>query len=178
MNLGRFARAPYRVGQVFAVRRARTHPPDPEAVAAILPEPLHQIFRAMPPEDQSHGMAVLAALTADGETDAPLLQAALLHDAGKAEAGVGVLHRSARVLLASTWPALWRRLSAHPTGWRRPFWAVAHHPERGAIWVSASGGSPPLADLVRRHEEDAPAEWSGTPLQRWHAALARADARL
>jgi hypothetical protein len=140
--------------------------------------PLHEIFRAMPPEDQSHGIAVLAALTSEGESDAPLLQAALLHDSGKACAGVGVLHRSARVMLSWAWPSLWKWLAGEPTGWRRPFWVVANHPERGAVWVSAAGGGAMLAELVRHHEDEAPAEWSGTPLAEWHAALARADARL
>jgi hypothetical protein len=35
-----------------------------------------------------------------------------------------------------------------------------------------------LTELVRRHEDEIPAEWSGTALGPWHEALARTDARL
>jgi hypothetical protein len=132
----------------------------------------------MPVEDQRHGLAVLTALEAAGETGAPVLQAALLHDAGKAQAGVGVPQRSLRVLLAKSWPAAWRELTRKPTGWRRGFWAVANHPERGAVWIRSRGGPDELVELVRHHEEPAPERWAGTDLARWHAALARADAEL
>ncbi len=144
----------------------------------MLPKNLQPLFAAMPVEDRQHGMQVLAALQADGATDPPVLQAGLLHDLGKAEAGVGVIHRVARVLLARSLPPLWTRLAGTPTGWRRPYWAVANHPERGAVWVASAGGSDDLIELVRHHENPPPAEWSGTARARWHAALTAADAHL
>jgi hypothetical protein len=167
----------YRARQVLAVLRSRSRPVDPAPANAVLPPELARIWAAMPPEDQSHGLSVLEAVKSE-TSDITALQAALLHDAGKAQAGVGIAHRSLRVLLAKRWPGLWLVLAGTPTGWRRPFWAVANHPARGAVWVASAGGSPELAMLVRHHEEDAPAEWAGTDLLRWHACLARADARL
>ena len=131
------------------------------------------LFPAMPPEDRRHGLAVVATLEAAGWRDQPLLAAALLHDVGKAGGGVGVVPRTARVLLRGMRP-LWGRLAGSPTGWRRPFWVVAHHPERGAVWIEARGGSGQVADLVRYHEAKAPADW-GPDMKAWHSALAAAD---
>ncbi|MCB0216776.1 MAG: hypothetical protein KDH92_09090 [Chloroflexi bacterium] len=169
--------ARYRVRQLLDARAARRDPPDDGPARALLPPPLFDAFRQMPAEDRRHVLTVLADLRDRGESDPALLQAALLHDLGKAGAGVGLIHRVARVLLWRAWPRAWAWLSARPTGWRRPFWVVARHPERGALWVEALGGSPELVALIRHHEAPAPAAWQGQDLARWHAALAWADAR-
>jgi hypothetical protein len=131
----------------------------------------------MPAEDQRHGMTVLSDLRERGESAEALLQAALLHDLGKSGAGVGLPHRVARVLFKKPLPFFWRWLSGNPTGWRRPFWVVAHHPARGATWVETEGGSAALVDLIRYHESRRPEDWSGTERAGWHEALAWADAR-
>jgi len=74
-------------------------------------------------------------------------------------------------------PPVWRWLSNTPTGWKRPYWVVANHPERGAIWLETRGGSDQLCALVRYHETELPSEWSSEPdLVRWHTQLAAADA--
>lgn len=144
----------------------------------MLPDNLQALFAAMPVEDRRHGLQVMAALRASGTTDLPLLQAGLLHDLGKAEARVGIVHRAARVVLARRAPGVWAWLAGTPTGWRRPFWAVANHPERGAVWIASAGGTDDLVELVRNHEHRLPVEWTGTARGRWHAALAAADAQL
>jgi hypothetical protein len=79
-----------------------------------------------------------------------------------------------RVVLKPGWPAAWRWLSGAPTGWRRPYWVVANHPERGAVWVETAGGSPELVELIRYHEADPPEHWSAETRRR-HAILAEAD---
>lgn len=168
-------RAGYRVRQLGAALAARRHPPDDRAARRLLPPPLLAIFARMPAEDRRHALAVLAALEAAGWAEVPLLQAALLHDAGKAEAGIRLWHRAARVLLTATATGAWQRLSACPTGRRRPLWVLAEHPARGAVWVEAQGGGADLVALIRYHESDAPADWAGRPLADWHAALQRAD---
>lgn len=174
--------ARYRTGQFFAALAARSGRADldPAPARRILPDPLYELFLRMPPEDRRHGLEVLARLEADPAvtpaSDGPLLQAALLHDLGKAEAGVRIEHRIARVLARAIAPRLWRWLSGWPTGWRRPLWAVAHHPERGAVWAETAGAPPAVVELIRRHELPAPPEWRGLDLARWHAALAAADA--
>lgn len=174
--------ARYRTRQFFAALEARTGRADldPSPARRILPAALFDLFLRMPPEDRRHGLEVLARLESDPAVeparDGPLLAAGLLHDLGKAEAGVALPHRVARVLLRPALPPLWRWLSGWPTGWRRPFWAVAHHPERGAIWVQTAGGDPALVELIRHHELEAPPAWRGHDLARWHAALSAADA--
>lgn len=177
-----FSAVRYRTGQFFAALGARAGRVDldPSPARRVLPDALFELFLRMPPEDRRHGLDVLSRLESDPaiapDADQPLLAAALLHDLGKAEAGVEIRHRITRVLLRRTLPAVWRRLSGWPTGWRRPFWAVAHHPERGAIWVETAGGDPALVELIRYHEREAPADWHGLDLARWHRALTAADA--
>lgn len=171
--------ARYRIGQLLAALRARraqaalTLPEGP--AREVLPPPLLALFERMPPEDRAHGLEVLRRLRSQVQEDPVLLSAALLHDVGKAEAGVGLVHRALRVLLARTVPSLWRWL-CWPTGWRRPFWVVANHPARGAVWVETAGGAPELCALIRHHEAPAPAAWAGTAQARRHAALRAVDA--
>jgi hypothetical protein len=144
----------------------------------VLEGPLLAVFCRMPPEDRRHGLAMLEAVRATGTTDPPLLEAALLHDCGKAEAGVGLVARIARVVLRSLAPALWRWLSDTPTGWKRPYWVLANHPERGAVWLASSGASQETCELVRYHEAAPPPHWAGrTELLRWHATLSAEDAK-
>lgn len=169
--------ARYRVKQVGSLLAARRRPPDDGPAAELLPPELFALFQQMPPEDRRHALRVLADLRWRGAAAPELLQAGLLHDLGKAGAGVGLVHRVARVALKRTMPPLWRWLAASPTGWRRPFWVVAHHPERGAVWAETAGAAPAVVALIRHHERRAPADWTGTPLAGWHAELAWADAR-
>ncbi len=168
--------ARYRTAQFFAAVRARRSPPSLEPAREVLGDELFALFVRMPPEDQRHGLEVFGRLEATGNRDPILLRAALLHDLGKAEAGVGLPHRVARVVLRAVWPPLWQRLAAAPTGWRRPFWAVANHPARGAVWVETAGGDPDLCALIRYHESAAPAEWRGSEQARRLAALQEIDA--
>jgi hypothetical protein len=180
---GRASRVRYRVGQVLEWLRARRTPPEAEEALALLPRTLAELFHGMPPEDRRHGLTMLSAVrdtvhvegASGADPDGALLQAALLHDVGKAKAGVGLVHRIARVALQGALPGVWAWLCNSPTGWKRPFWAVANHPARGAVWIDTAGGSPDLVALVRYHESDPPDDWPPR-LTRWHAMLSAADA--
>lgn len=165
-----------RVGQFFGALAAAVSPPDSALAADVLPPKLFEIFERMPAADRRHAFAVFSALKNHGESDLTLLSAALMHDVGKADAGITVVHRVARVLLRSTMPPLWCYLSGWPTGWRRPFWVVANHAERGAVWVETRGGEADVVGLIRYHEQPAPAEWRDTAQGRRHAALSATDA--
>jgi hypothetical protein len=165
------------VRQVVEALEARRHPPDTTSARGALPPELLAVFEAMPVEDQRHGLDVLARLRGAGHRETPLLQAALLHDCGKANAGVGLHHRAARVVLRRAFPPAWAWLAGSPTGWRRPYWVVANHPERGAVWLATRGADDDLVALVRFHEAPLPEDWRGTERARWHAALAEVDAR-
>jgi hypothetical protein len=168
----------YRVGQLVDALTASIRPPDPTPARRVLDGPLMALFLHMPPADRKHGLAVMAVLDARGETDVTLMQAALLHDVGKTDAGITVVHRSARVLLSGRLGAVWAFLTRSAGGWRRPLWMLANHPELGARLVAGAGGSRDLVDIVRFHENTPPAEWSGADQGRRHAALATLDARM
>jgi len=167
----------YRPRQFFLALAARRAEIDDTPARAVLPPALFAIFEQLPAEDRRHALTVLADLEARGEADPCLLQAGLLHDAGKAGAGVGLPHRVARVLCVPLAPRLWRWLTAAPTGWRRPFWVVAQHPARGAAWAESQGADPAVVELIRYHEAPPPSAWAGTAMAERHAALAWADAR-
>jgi len=170
----------YRSGQFLGALAARSAASEQDCAPAaeVLDEELLGLFMRMPVEDRGHGLEVLRRLRAAGHGSAErsLLAAGLLHDVGKAGAGVGLTHRVARVVLQAAAPPIWRWLCGRPTGWRRPFWAIAMHAERGAEWIASAGGDADLVRLVRYHEASAPALWTGELLGEWHAALAAADA--
>ena len=168
-------RARYRVSQFFAalkaglptwaggVRNGLT-PEDKVLVTSILTTPAQQqLFTRMPPNDQRHAIAVARTLRQAGHTEHALMQAALLHDAGKS-IGQPIIYRVLIVLFAAFWPAGLKRLSRDTTNnlalkqiswWRRPFVVHAHHPAIGAEWAAHAECDPPAVDLIARHEEEA-----------------------
>ncbi|OQY26479.1 MAG: hypothetical protein B6243_14220, partial [Anaerolineaceae bacterium 4572_5.2] len=100
--------------------------------------PAMALFLRMSAADQQHAIAVLQSLRDRGEDHPPLLQAALLHDVGKAM-GQPLFHRVAIVLLQTFWPAALVKLADAPLNncpvWRRPFVVHAQHPQIGADWA-------------------------------------------
>ena len=108
-------------------------------------------------------MAVARTLQQAGHTDAALLQAALLHDAGKS-LGQPIIHRVLIVLFAAFWPAALKWLARDTTTnlaleqiswWRRPFVIHAHHPAIAAEWAAQADCDPLAVNLIARHEEKA-----------------------
>ncbi len=155
-------RAAYRVGQFVRVLMASTRPltPAEEALAQRhLPPTAWSLFAAMSRADQRHGLAVLAAVQAAGQSDPALMQAALLHDCAKRAGDVHIWHRVARVLLKAFAPTLFQRWAAGPAPrsgtWRRGLWAYLHHPALGAALAAAAGCDPLAVALIRYHEERA-----------------------
>jgi hypothetical protein len=61
---------------------ARVSPPEREAVATWLTPAQLALFDGMHVADRRHGLDVVAALRAAGDTDPEVLHAGLLHDAG------------------------------------------------------------------------------------------------
>ncbi len=159
-------RAAYRVRQFFRAVGACLAPLDEAEraeVYAVLPERARPLFDAMPRNDQRHGLEVLRALRLRGYGEAAaqpmaaLLQAALLHDAAKAEGGITLLHRVAIVLLKAFrphWLAGWRGRAAPPHGdLRYPFWMHVNHPALGAQLAAEAGCPPQTVNLIRRHQD-------------------------
>lgn len=134
----------YRAKQFFRAFRRR----DPRvflaaAEAYLLPSQL-ALFRRMSPYDQEHAVDVLNRLRRQGWRDAELMQAALLHDVGKAFVRSNLWRRVAHVLL---WAA---ESDARLRG------GYARHAEVGAEAAERAGSAPEVVALIRRHHAPLP----------------------
>lgn len=169
------ATAAYRVRQFLAALTARSLSANDRAfVARYLTPSQRALFERMTPADQQHAVAVARWLLARGWMDTALLQAALLHDVGKAGEGLSPVHRAFSVLLQRVWPSAWEWLSAQDAGWRRPFHRYRYHPEYGARLVEGAGASPTVVALIRYHQ-DSEGAISAPPIASMLAALRAAD---
>jgi hypothetical protein len=124
------------------------------------------LFRAMPRYDQRHATGVARTLYAQGQRDADLLVAALLHDAGKTvpppdlespgrgPKSVRLWHRVAVVLMRAFSPGLLSALAGDGLqSWRRPFYVQTHHAALGAELARNIGCSPRTVFLIQHHED-------------------------
>lgn len=169
------AGALYRVRQFFAALRARA--PDPaelDLARQYLSPGAFELFQTMRVSDQRHSLTIVQGLLAQGYTDLPLLQAALLHDVAKAQLGLGA--RTVVILLNATSKRLLSRLAlANPRSWRYPFYISLHHPELGAEAAAHVGLDPRAVILIRRHQRPLGTDSDGHELGRWQYALKALD---
>lgn len=166
----------YRAGQFFRSLRPVMTTADQAAISAYLSTPqLRQLFARMDPVDQQHALAAFNALRRAGETNADLLVAALLHDAGKSLTRVRLWHRVLVVLLGTLLPDWLPVLASAPPGsWRYPLAVYCNHPALGAELAAAAGATPLTVRLIRRHQSP-PAGPASSPEDRLQLALYRAD---
>ena len=139
-----------KVRQTRAHARARVAPAEREALAAWLTPAQLEVFDAMHVADRRHGLDVVATLGADGVTDDELLQAGLLHDAGKGQ--TGLLPRVQYSLGQAYGAWIWRvaALPAH----RAAITRLRTHAETSAGLAAAAGCSTRTVELIRH--QDAP----------------------
>ncbi len=152
-------KARYRSAQFFRALGARMTADDRALVESVLTTPAQRaLFNRMPTADQHHAVAVLRTLRAEGHDHPALMQAALLHDAAKSEAGITIFHRVVVVLLEAFRPAWLARLArdGERSFWRRPFARYLTHPAIGADWAEAAGCQPTVVSLIRRHQSPIP----------------------
>ncbi|MGH2541905.1 MAG: HDIG domain-containing metalloprotein [Ardenticatenaceae bacterium] len=145
---------PYRVEQVW--RWLHTHPSGEDIawVRERLPAPQQAIFFAQQVGDQAHAVTVARALEAAGWADERLVQAALLHDVGKAP-GVSLPFRTALVLLNRFRPSLLDKLSPDMHGWLAPLARAHHHAALGAELARRAGSHPYVVSLIANHQRPA-----------------------
>lgn len=139
----------HRVAQFVAHVRARVHPAEEARVRELLPPAAVRLFERMPVADRRHALDVVEQLRSDGVTDADLLVAALLHDAGKG-GRMRLWHRVAGVLLERLAPSALRRLAAaDDRSWRHPFHLYLHHDAISAELAERVGCSARAASFIR-----------------------------
>ncbi len=139
-----------RIRQFLAAVRARVHEEEMAILEQHLDPPQRELFRAMSPIDQRHGLDVFNTLLQQGHAEPDLLRAALLHDVGKK--GIRLWQRVAGVLLEAFRPTLLERLAVNrPQSWLYGFYIYRHHAELGAERAARSGCSPSTVELIRGH---------------------------
>jgi hypothetical protein len=143
----------YRALQFFRAMFAPVRAHEYELVEQLLSPAQAALFRRMARCDQRHGLDVLYALQKAGHQQRALLQAALLHDVGKAGSGLTIWHRVAVVLLQRLAPNWLARLAAGGRGWRAPFAAHSRHPQTGARWAASADCAPVVVDLIHKHHD-------------------------
>ena len=168
----------YRAKQFFAALKPDISSDDTALIQSTFtenPQAL-ELFYRMDTRDRQHGVAVLRTLLAQNHHHPALLQAALLHDVGKAM-GQPLFYRVAVVLLHTVWPAGLTRLGQGPLTcavWRRPFVINLNHPHIGATWAAEAGCDALVVELIETHQHQ-PADRPQTLTQRLHRALYNAD---
>ena len=145
----------YHVRQFIHSIGARIAPAELDFVGEHLPPAAASLFASLPVQDQRHGLDVAMGLAGSGICDTDVLAAALLHDAGKAGAGLTIFHRAAVVLLQVGRPQWLASLVRPAEGdWRHPFWVHRQHGEIGAALARQAGCSETTVWLIASHHHD------------------------
>ena len=168
-------RVAYRLKQAWHHLYIGPNSIDLQVVKEVLPEAAIPLFSRMSKGDQVHACRVLATLRRSGPISPELSQAALLHDVGKAGAGLSLPYRTIIVILRWLAPDALDKLSqvASPA-WRRPFYIQRQHAAVGARLCESAGCSPRVVQLVWHH--DLPASQGVAMMQDVElAALCAAD---
>ncbi len=142
----------YRAGQFFRGLIAPVRPEERALVEMWLSPAEKALFDRMPCRDRRHSLDVFHTLRQAGYTDPVLLEAALLHDAGKSDPRLTLAHRVAVVLLCRFAPAWLERWARDGRGWKAGFSIHMQHPERGAQMAAQAGSAAEVVELIRVHQ--------------------------
>src|SRR5262249_2973739 len=141
---------------------------DVEWVATVLTEREVAAWQRMPKHDRRHSIAVArrveAALAGTAYAGEPRwIEAALLHDIGKLDAGLGVFGRVGAMLAGALAGYQMADAWSERRGVTRRFGLYLRHPELGASRIEMCGGSREAAAWAAAHQD--PERWaaSGIP---------------
>jgi hypothetical protein len=149
---------PHLIRRFFGFLRARPLAPSEQRfVAATLSPALADLFFSQPYQDQRHAFDVAAHFH-----DPEILEAALLHDVGKAGSGLGAVGRS----LATVWGS-----TGLPVRGRWSLYLA--HGRLGADMLAARKAAPLTVSFARHHPGPVP---EGIDARQWHALAAADDA--
>ena len=129
---------------------ARVPARERDAVAAWLRPAELAVFDGMHVADRRHGLDVVTALRAGGETDPEVLVAGLLHDAGKGDAGMiaRIVHALGQAGMG--WVA---RLIGWWPGMGATLQRLRDHAELSAGLAEAAGCSARTVELIRWQDD-------------------------
>lgn len=142
-------------GPIHLVRRflgslspVRLAPEDDTWAKARLGPGERRLWQQMSRADQKHAVGV-ARLVAEqvGDDAVPVLAAALLHDVGKIEAGLGTFGRVAATLVGHRRGRRWRT----SPGWRGQVGRYLHHDTIGAMLLEDAGADALTVAWAREH---------------------------
>ena len=160
------AAALHRVGQFWRHSSARVSPAEISRVQTILGPGLVGFFLELPVNDQRHGLDVLATIERTLADPAPILQqAALLHDMGKAGAGLTVLERGLTVFLGALSARLLEVALRLRPGLARRHAIYREHARIGSERLGAAGAGE-LAAVIAEHHAPKPRSEVTAALQR------------
>jgi hypothetical protein len=134
----------------------------------------HDLWRRMSGADRRHAVGVARRVerSLGHEATRPVLAAALLHDVGKIESGLGTYGRVVATLSAKVagpeMATIWRR----QRGFARRVGLYLHHDRLGGDLLELAGSDPLTAAWAREHHQPE-AAWTVDPLIA--AALKAAD---
>jgi hypothetical protein len=131
------------------------------ARSALLPGEA-ELWRRMSGADRRHAVGVARRTEAElgGAATRPVLAAALLHDVGKVEAGIGPVRRAlATVAGMAVGRGAVERWSARPRGVRRRFGRYLTHDAIGAALLADAGSDEVTVRWAREHHLP-PERWS------------------
>jgi hypothetical protein len=165
----------YRVRQFTLALGAHTAQSRAEDLAEHLDTRQRELFCRMPAADQHHCLAVFRWLRKAGHSDPPLLQAALIHDAGKSLGPVGIRHRVVAVLARALFPSWWERAHAEPGSRLSALHVYRNHAALGAELAARAGCSPEVVWLVAHHEDEQGEDQAIDNTNRMLTALQAAD---
>lgn len=145
--------SPIHLASRFFTSLSSTPPPagdDAWAVSNLLPGE-SELWRRMSSSDRRHAVGVgRCAQALLGSPDRAVLAAALLHDVGKIEAGLGTVARAGVTVLA---------LAAGPQRLTGRAARYVQHPSLGASLLAAAGSDPLTIAWTLEHHL-APGEWT------------------
>ncbi|ABZ84945.1 metal dependent phosphohydrolase, putative [Heliomicrobium modesticaldum Ice1] len=165
MKTALFSRIRYRCRQVLQAWQPHFSEEELVWADAFLAPEERAVFLEMAPADRRHALDVAHLCHRESGELSPegqqlLIKAALLHDMGKRNASIGLVHRVLYVLLGS-WPV--KSQAFH--GWPllgKPLSVLAQHASLGAQEAARRRWTPALVELIQRHHGDCRGERKGT----------------
>ena len=113
-------------------------------ISSLTGEEAH-IFFEQGPKDQAHGFAAALVVLESDQSTGERIRAAMLHDVGKRNAGLGVLGRVAATALIKMGLPLTRRFTLY-----------RDHGPLGAADLEVAGSPPLVVEFARAHHSSRP----------------------